>query len=1395
MSPPPYFERVRAAASREWELLESNPTIAGPWHQLFKQVQSPRHVLSELLQNADDAGATEASVQIHDRVLTFCHNGTDFTEEHFTSLCRFGYSNKRALHTIGFRGIGFKSVFSLGSRVELTSPSLRVAFEKARFTEPVWFECEAPADGRTQVGVRIANDHLLREAESNLSEWKRSPLSLLFFKTLRSLTIGNEKYSWVTAGTGPVSGSEWLALAGRQGGTLLLARSDEAPFPGEAVQEIQQERLLGSETSMELPPCRVEVVFGEAGRLHVVLPTSVMTKLPFAVNAPFVQDPARLKIKEPSQSPTNRWLLDRVGKLAASVMLDWLAAGDVSPDSRAQAYGLLPTADQSDASLGGACSRRVTDAFDKQLAGRPYLLTEAGTLVGENACIGVPGSIEGVWPTDQTALLFDRSRRPAFSSRVSSAYRDRLVARRVLPMLEDAAIFTGLESTRLPRPQSWSALQRLWEFVAPAIASFWSGVDANKLHIVPVQSSDTLFPPTEVIRLGERKFLKSEEDWHFMSRHLNVMSSEWQQHVAKLPPGRSASGTPLTESVSVQVLKKLGLAETSDVNTVIRQVSAGLAASAGTVRADWVRLAQITACLGASVGPSFRYVTQGGQLQNAEAGLVFDPGGRLSEMCDPSWYSTHALHPEYALGPVACTAREWQDWVDSDRANLRKFVPLVQQQRTIYGAEEASAEFRRREGMSEPNLHQFRTRTYILEDWDFDESHWRVWRDAARENPLAWVQVLAAIMSERSDVWMRSISARLVQMSTTGSTRSVSSAQLIPNWILKLRELTCLRDTHGTPRKPSELLRRTPANEALRDVQDFVEASADRESFRPLLQALGVGEYSPGPGRILDRLRSLAGSSAPPAGEVEKWYRRLDQLAHSGSSEDLAQIARAFQTENIILTRDSQWVTSAGVFLAANEEDAPGAPLVRESVGDLTLWGKVGVADRPTADLALRWLLSLRSGSALPPADLRRVRALMARLPQRIWHEVRHWLNLPGQWTPVEHLKFAVRDQDSLHTEGLFPGVIEQVADFRGVPERALCVPPFVGIASLSQSIEERIQEHAPEEAARTDRGAWVNVLGTCLQRLRLDGDVQQHRIWDLGRRLASTRWIEVSNLNVLPYIAGTPVGTARSIDVLWSEGDLWVRSAIPRGKLAKLVPTELGRHFGRVDLRAAFDYCFERGALEIREYMTENFALVEDGQVPPAHPDRDQGAPSGAESRPEPEVPSSGQEPIPAEATPAKPGISSPSGPDVPPQKRHVDSSPSPQPALPMIEQFARTLGLAFANKDLFRLSDGRSIRRCEGGTFPWAFHDASGAVLKYLKPEPVCLDQECLVIEAEAWDQIERSPAEHSLIVFTRQKQPVELTGVRLKDLRKNGKVTLHPASYRIVQHGPREAHVPGT
>jgi hypothetical protein len=398
---PAYFEAVRRRAAKRWKQLEEDPVLAGPWYQLFKQVQSPRHVVSELLQNADDAGATKAIVTIEDGDFVFTHDGEDFTEEHFTSLCRFGYSNKRALHTIGFRGVGFKSTFSIGDKVHLKTSSLSVAFNRNHFTEPIWQRRNGRPNSNTEIRVAIRDNRCLRELKKNLEDWTKSPASLLFFRSIRCLIIRGQEIQWEARAPGPVDSSYWMALKNDPDHLYLLVQSKSEAFPEDALEEIRQERMILMDEEMSFPPCKIEIVLGLEGRLFVILPTGIKTDLPFACNAPFIQDPARLKIKDPETSPTNLWLLERVGKLAIEAMLKWVESKDLDIKERCKAYAFFPYLDQEDQSVEGCCGRIVEEACDATLSNHAYLITEDGLLVKDKECLAIPDLMFDVWSSDQ----------------------------------------------------------------------------------------------------------------------------------------------------------------------------------------------------------------------------------------------------------------------------------------------------------------------------------------------------------------------------------------------------------------------------------------------------------------------------------------------------------------------------------------------------------------------------------------------------------------------------------------------------------------------------------------------------------------------------------------------------------------------------------------------------------------------------------------------------------------------------------------------------------------------------------------------------------------------------------------------------------------------------------
>ena len=80
------------------------------------------HFVYELLQNAEDAGATNIKfIQYPDR-LEVMHNGKPFTTLNLQGLCDIGKSDKiNNLNQIGEFGVGFKSVFAICENVKLYS--------------------------------------------------------------------------------------------------------------------------------------------------------------------------------------------------------------------------------------------------------------------------------------------------------------------------------------------------------------------------------------------------------------------------------------------------------------------------------------------------------------------------------------------------------------------------------------------------------------------------------------------------------------------------------------------------------------------------------------------------------------------------------------------------------------------------------------------------------------------------------------------------------------------------------------------------------------------------------------------------------------------------------------------------------------------------------------------------------------------------------------------------------------------------------------------------------------------------------------------------------------------------------------------------------------------------
>lgn len=99
----------------------------------------------ELLQNADDAGARRFLIRLIGDKLFVANDGRPFTSDDIRALCRSGASNKRrGSGTIGYRGIGFKSVAGIATGVEVVSGEFAFCFSKALTHQAVSLDQDVP---------------------------------------------------------------------------------------------------------------------------------------------------------------------------------------------------------------------------------------------------------------------------------------------------------------------------------------------------------------------------------------------------------------------------------------------------------------------------------------------------------------------------------------------------------------------------------------------------------------------------------------------------------------------------------------------------------------------------------------------------------------------------------------------------------------------------------------------------------------------------------------------------------------------------------------------------------------------------------------------------------------------------------------------------------------------------------------------------------------------------------------------------------------------------------------------------------------------------------------------------------------------------------------------------
>lgn len=104
---------------------------------IINQYSDRTHFIYEILQNAEDAGATYIKFHLEKNQLVIIHNGRPFNEEDITGVCGIADGTKSDGTRIGHFGIGFKSVYCYTERPRIYSGKYCFVIKDQLFPEEI----------------------------------------------------------------------------------------------------------------------------------------------------------------------------------------------------------------------------------------------------------------------------------------------------------------------------------------------------------------------------------------------------------------------------------------------------------------------------------------------------------------------------------------------------------------------------------------------------------------------------------------------------------------------------------------------------------------------------------------------------------------------------------------------------------------------------------------------------------------------------------------------------------------------------------------------------------------------------------------------------------------------------------------------------------------------------------------------------------------------------------------------------------------------------------------------------------------------------------------------------------------------------------------------------------
>ena len=366
-------------------VLHTHPDVATTVEQSLIQLSSgiyteDERFIFELLQNAVDAFNTQneildVKVVIEGQYIVFMHNGDAFSERDIEGLCDIGNGNKSDdAKKIGYKGIGFKSVFMRSTCVTVKTGDSCFKFDKS-YWDGYWDKHWNPAFGTkdemknylmpwqiipikatppTETStarynvityMRVSDTSAI---EQKIGELMSSSQFLLFLRAKDikiSFAVNGNMRNIITKTT--TKGQVILSSNGKEDSRWLIYTNDKVKVP----EELRDAINVDTNTPQKLKNAKTfdlsfAIAIGSDGKLkrlpqkdaviYTYLPTSFKfgtDGFPFLVNANFITDAGRLQLHKDSE--WNKLIFSKI----PSEFLTWVK--DLSTNYK-NYYEILP---------------------------------------------------------------------------------------------------------------------------------------------------------------------------------------------------------------------------------------------------------------------------------------------------------------------------------------------------------------------------------------------------------------------------------------------------------------------------------------------------------------------------------------------------------------------------------------------------------------------------------------------------------------------------------------------------------------------------------------------------------------------------------------------------------------------------------------------------------------------------------------------------------------------------------------------------------------------------------------------------------------------------------------------------------------------------------------------